>query len=496
MNFKAGSGSIAARLATAATIFTLSSGFQAAAQPTEAQAKILPSPCRDFDQGAAKDHRRCFQVDLPEDPARPSGRHIQLDGFVIAAQVPNPEHAALFVLDGGPGQRATDNMTGEGDWSEVLTDRDIVVIDQRGTGTTPDIRCNGPTDNAHLQALLIHTWSAESHRLCLAKIAEQADVRLYTTANSVEDIELERRALGYARIDLMGTSWGGRLAQAYVQRHGAAVRSLTLRSPASPTVLGPAGRARRTEETFQAVISLCRADAACAKAYPNLREDFEMAKRRLWAYGLTTTDAAGRRLHVSPGVVATALRAESYNADSAARLPQQIHALARGDRDGAVARFAVAWRKGLETNASIGLYLAITCTEELPKGDLAALRRDENGTFMGHFITDEIVAACAFWPKGVDDPTLDRLKVWNGPVLVISGALDPAVPDARGLMGQFPNGRIIRLAQESHGLSDPAWTCLQPVIVAFIRTAQAGPLDTSCVESLRFPKFVVAAKGG
>jgi pimeloyl-ACP methyl ester carboxylesterase len=387
-------------------------------------------------------------------------------------------------------------MTGEGDWSEVLTDRDIVVIDQRGTGTAPDIRCNLSIDDAHLQPLLDHTWSVDGHRLCLAKIGDRADVRLYTTANSVEDIELERRALGYGRIDLIGTSWGGRLAQAFVQRHGDVVRTLTLQSPASPTELGPAGRSRRADETFKGFIGLCLAETACAKTFPHLRADFEVAKRRLWAHGLTTTDAAGHRLHISPGVVATALRAESYNADSAARLPQQIHALARGDRDGAVARFAVAWRKGLETNASVGLYLAITCTEDLPKGDLAALRRDENGTFMGHFITDEILAACAFWPKGVDDPALDQLKVWNGPVLVISGALDPAVPDPRRIMGQFPNGRIIRLDQESHGLSERAWTCLQPIMIDFIETAQADQLNTSCVKALRFPKFAVAAKGG
>ena len=334
-------------------VMALASGAGAAAQQAELGARIIPSLCRDFDKGAASDHRRCFEVDLLEDPSNPASRHIQLDGFVIAATAPNPMKAAVFVLDGGPGERATDNMAGEGDWSEVLTDHDIVVIDQRGTGTTPNIRCNAPVDDGHLKEVLAHVWPVARLNECLAAMADHADPRLYTTANSAEDVDLERRALGYDKIDLIGGSYGTRLAQAYARLHSDNVRTMTLNGVDAPDAYIPADRARDAEKVFAAIFTKCLVDPACMKAFPDIRSDLEEAKRHLWGDDFWTKDSSGHPVQISPRVLAAALRFEAYNADTAVRIPAQIHALAYGDvRD--LTQYAVRWRKGMETQASLG----------------------------------------------------------------------------------------------------------------------------------------------
>ena len=478
--------------ALAAGIVLVSSAG-ALADQTVPVARIVPSVCRDFDGYAAKDHRRCFQVDVPEDPSHPAGRHIQLDGFVVAATAPNPTKAALFVLDGGPGNRATDDMAGESDWSEVLTDHDVVVIDQRGVGTTPDIRCNGPVDDAHLPEQLAHSWPVARLKDCLAAIAGHADVRLYTTANSAEDIELVRRALGYDRIDLLAGSWGTRLAQVYAHLHGDKVRTMTLSSVDAPDTYVPADRASEAETVFTAILDRCRADPACAQAFPDLRSDFEAAKRHLWNDHFETKDAAGRPVPISPNVLASALRYEAYGDNTAVRLPLQIHALAHGDvRD--LTKYAVRWREKMETGPSIGLYMSITCTEGVAHDDLEALRRQARGTLVEAAQIDDLAAACAFWPKGVDRKEMHELSTWDGPVLMLSGALDPATPPAWAdrLIGYFPHGRLIRLPYEGHVFTDPALDCLQPVIVAFIKSGSAFDLDTSCTKALHYPKFVTS----
>jgi pimeloyl-ACP methyl ester carboxylesterase len=456
----------------------------------ELGAQLISSPCRDFDKGAKSDHRSCFQIDVPEDPANAAGRHIQLDGFVIAATAPNPSKAAVFVLDGGPGVRATDNMAGEGDWSELLTDHDIVVIDQRGTGTTPNIRCNGPVDDAHLSTVLAHVWPVARLKDCLAAFAGEADARLYTTVNSATDIELERQALGYDRIDLIGGSYGTRLAQAYTRLYPDKVRSMTLNGVDPPDAYIPANRARDAERVFAAVLDRCLADPACAKAFPDIRAEFGAAKRRLWSSDFWAKDTKGHPIRISPRVLAAALRFETYSADSAVKIPGQIHALAHGDvRD--LTEYAVRWRKGMETQASLGLYMSITCTEALPHNDLATLRREARGTLLGRAAIEDLAAACAIWPKGDDQGELHDLSPWEGPVLMVSGGLDPATPPsgADRVARRYPNGLLVRMPDESHSATEPAWNCLQPIIIAFIKSGSASSVDASCVKSLRFPEF-------
>jgi pimeloyl-ACP methyl ester carboxylesterase len=469
-------------------------GPPALAQPApEFEAKIAPAPCR---QAMANDRRRCFQVDVPEDYANPHGRHIQLDGYVIPASAPGAQKLALFLFSGGPGERVTDDAGFPTAFAAAIPDHDVVAIDQRGTGTTPDIRCRNPTDDANLQSLMIDEFPVEPLKKCLEAIRGKADPRFYTTAASAEDIELERRALGYGKIDLFGGSYGTELSQAYIHLYGDEVRSASLYSPVAPDTTVPEAFARHTEMSLMGVLDLCMEDAACAKAFPDLKADLATVKAKLASGGLTGTfpkGPKGKRLHLSAGMAATAWRAELYGPQGAARVPMQLHAAAHGDVDDFIAG-AVEYRRGIEEDISNGLYLTISCAESMPRNDIAALHADEAGTLFGSFRTDQLLAACKVWPRGADMEELHHLKTWDGPVLASVGQFDPVTPAvyAERLMTQFPNGRLLRLPNQAHGGTEEAQNCLFPLYVKFIKTADAKSLDARCTETLKFPPFVLA----
>jgi pimeloyl-ACP methyl ester carboxylesterase len=465
-----------------------SASAQAQTPAPAAEAKIIPGPCRDR---IANDPRRCFQVDLPEDYANPSGRHIQLDGFVVPAKTPAAQKLALFIFAGGPGERVTDGPDQQVEVAALLPEHDIVAIEQRGTGTTPDIRCRNPIDDASLQPLMIDEFPIEPLKTCLKGIQGKADPRFYTTANSAIDIELERRALGYGKIDVFGGSYGTELSQAYIHLYGDEVRSATLLSPVAPDTTVPEAYARHTEMSLTGVIDLCLEDAACTKAFPDLKADLATVKAKLASGGITGT-FKGKRLHLSAGMAATAWRAELYTPNGAASVPMQLHAVAHGDADGFIAG-AVRYRRGLEEDISNGLYLSIECAESMPRNDISALRADEAGTLFGSFRTDQLLAACKVWPRGADLEELHHLKTWNGPVLATVGQLDPVTPPvyAQRLMSQFPNGRLLRLPNQAHGSTGEAQACVFPLVAQFIKTANAKSLDARCTETLKFPPFVL-----
>ncbi|HWE45350.1 MAG TPA: alpha/beta fold hydrolase [Caulobacteraceae bacterium] len=479
------------RLAPAIGLAALALGVALPASPALAEgpasARLISAPCR---VAMAHDTRRCFQVEVAEDPAHPQGRHIFLDGFVVPAAKPGPEKHAIFMFGGGPGERETDDVYAPAQLHTALPEFDVVMIDQRGSGETPDIRCGPGHDEASIKAALIDEWPIDRIRACVAALKNKADLTQYTTLNSAIDYDLERQALGYDRIDLVGGSYGTRMAQAYIHLYPERVRSAVLLSPVAPDQRMPEGFARHTEMSLQRVLDLCMEDTACRKAFPDAEGDLGKVKAIL-AKGPISAAYNGKRVTLSPGVVGGVIRGALYDPNAAAGVPLALHALANGDND-AFAAHAVDFRIGTDTALSQGLYLSIVCGEDFAYNDVGALHREDAGTLYGSFRTDQLAAACAVWPNGHDAPELHILKRWDGPVLTFVGDLDPVTPGvyAQRLMTQFPNGRLIRLPNQGHGTTEAAFAkCMLPMMLQFLKTPDASKLDPRCAETLTFPAF-------
>ena len=145
---------------------------------------------------------RCGSLTVFEDRAAEAGRTIDLKIVVIPAVSGSPEPDPLFLLAGGPGQAATDLAERVlVRLAEVRQSRDIVFVDQRGTGGSGRMSCalfeSGSDEGTSGESLQLDTLPLDDLRDCLAEIESAADPRHYTTPVAMDDLDDVRAALGY-----------------------------------------------------------------------------------------------------------------------------------------------------------------------------------------------------------------------------------------------------------------------------------------------------------
>jgi len=202
----------------------------------------------------------CGVLTVAENPHVAGGRQIGLAVARVPAVSRRKEPDPLFVLAGGPGQAASEfYATVAPALARIRRERDIVLVDQRGTGRSNRLGC------AEGEELLYRAGQAEiaaATRGCLGDLGARAEVSWYTTSVAVQDLERVRAALGYERINLYGTSYGTRVAQHYLRRFPERVRAVILDGVVpAPLALGP-------EVALDAERSLLDILARCAAQPP------------------------------------------------------------------------------------------------------------------------------------------------------------------------------------------------------------------------------------
>lgn len=412
---------------------------------------------------------RCGIVRVPENYNRRDGRTLELNVVVLPALEAAQKHVAQFDLDGGPGFDATFAA------SFYLTDgapyrraRDVVLVDQRGTGKSHPLRCPAieaydrqrPSQPIYPPALV---------KDCAAELSRDADLTQYTTANAARDLDAVRQALGYEEVSLNALSYGTTLALRYIADFGANVHSAVLNSIVPADQAPPTHHARAATRALSLVFVDCAADAVCAKAFPDLKGDFDKALARL------DRDGGFAR-----AIFLEKLRTLMYGPAGLRQVPFFIHQAAQGD-------FAAFDQATKPTDVRVfadGLYLSITCTETFARIDVGAAIADAAATPFGAYRLERQRAVCENWPRGAADSTLFDPVHSEVPALFISGAFDPVSPPdwAADTATRFPHARHIILPRAGHvveGLSDLD-TCFDKQVVAFVDAGTADVLDTSC----------------
>ncbi|HYP08718.1 MAG TPA: alpha/beta hydrolase [Bryobacteraceae bacterium] len=436
----------------------------------------------------------CGTVEVWENRQAKTGRRIRLKVVVLpgARRADNPD--PLFFLAGGPGQAATREVAQiQQAFRPVLADRDIVLVDQRGTGGSNSLACE-PQEDEQLKA----DPEAAMHLLrgCMKRF--NADLRLYTTAIAMEDLNQVRESLGYGRINLYGASYGTRAAITYVKQHPETVRSVVLDSVAPPSMILPLYFARDSQRAFDQLIAACAADAACAGAFPNLADRFQQLLARLDRKPERVTVAHPRtgkpeqvtfdRLTIS-GIVFTAL----YLPETAAMLPLLIHRATEGDYTGLL---ALNWAGiGAVEGLSAGMRYSVICAEDAPRLNEEMILRETAGTFAGAALVKAFVKPCEFWPRGEVPERYHAPFASDAPTLIVSGQFDPVTPPVWGeqIAKQWRNTKHVVVPGIGHGGAMRG--CMMRVVRKFLNEANPAGVDASCAETLRRRPFFLSYAG-
>lgn len=426
---------------------------------------------------------RCGTLRVPENRAVQGGRTIDLNVVVIPA-AKTRRSDAIFVLAGGPGVAAT-NLAGFASRSFAGSNRDLVLVDIRGTGRSNGLRCELPGSEQDVRGYFTDMLPPQYLEPCLRTLSARADLTQYTTAHVVEDLEQVRRALGYAKVDLYGTSYGTRVAIEYMRRYPRRVRAAILDGVVPPSFALPVSFAREAQRSLERVFELCLADEACRTAYPDPRADYH-AVLAAAEKGLDLT-VANTTVRVERGLFGEILRNFLYSPAVYRQLPRALHLAAHGDWS-AFAEMAYRYTRGIR-GVDLGLFLSVTCAEDIPRLDVAAARRETAGTFLGTYRIDQQVEACRIWPRGAADPSMTRPLAVSIPTLIISGELDPATPARFGdeVARTLPRSRHIVIPFGSH--SGDTGGCQEKVFAEFMREGSVARLDRACFNALKPPSF-------
>jgi pimeloyl-ACP methyl ester carboxylesterase len=457
----------------------------ATAAPPAADARPAVRSCH---LPGAEEALRCLSVPVPLDYAKPAAGSLKLHVTVAPAFRESARPDPLFVLAGGPGQAGSDVLPLlSAAFGRVRATRDIVFIDQRGTGLSGKLDCKDP-DN---QETMSEAEMEAELRRCIG--TTHAPFAAYTTANAARDIDLVRRTLGYGKINVWGGSYGTRLGQAYARAFPGSVRSLVLDGVAAPDQVIPAG-GRDGQAALDKLFAQCQADAGCRKAYPNLRSEFDTLAARAEA-GIKLSIADPRTAQpvsftmTAPRFLQT-VHSILYSPADARRLPFLIHSAFNGRWEPFVARHNLSGDFAGDGATSILLHLSVVCAEDAPRMSPQLIKEDAG--MLTRPLADRLPSLC----KIMNVPAVPYAApgTIQAPALLLSGALDPVTPPRRAESAAryMPHAQQLVVANAGHGVSQLG--CAPRLLRDFL-DRPATPIDAKCLAEIPAPTFQLGSAG-
>ncbi len=443
--------------------------------------KLEPCDIGRRESGVATLRAYCTAFAVPEDWAAPqgqppAGRQIKLKVAMVRASAAAADPDPVVFLDGGPGGAATDDFPAIAPAFEALRRRHLLLlIDQRGTGGSNALSCEPGQRSRALEGL----------RDCLKGLAARAAPQFYTTSAAVRDLEAVRQALGAPRLNLIGISYGTRVAQQYARRYPQGVRSIVLDS-AVPNDLALGGEhARNLETVLRALALRCRKDQDCAQRYGDPYQLLQrvQARLRVQPQSLELHDPNTFRLQqrqIDADGLAQLLRFYAYSPITAALIP---YALKEADEGRYAALLGqTQWVVGEVSDAmESGMALSVICSED---ADLLRSRPEDASTVLGNALTDSLLAACPLWPHALRPVGFREPLRGAIPVLLLAGEHDPVTPAryAQAIASHLARARVLTLAGQGHGLVGVG--CMPRLLEQFVQSADPWALNAECLQSL------------
>ncbi len=454
----------------------------------------------------------CGYLTVPEDRTQPDGRQVRLAVAILRSTSPTPAPDPIIYLEGGPGGTALNSLDV---WVEqgFLTTRDMIVFSQRGSVyAEPSLNCPEVEDWTKRYMGSPEGFIKSQMLRCHSRLVEgDLNLRMYNSANSAADIEDLRRALGYEQINLLGISYGTRLALTAMRDAPDHVRSVVLDSTYPPNVDSFAEHAANAVRAYDMLFDGCAADPACNAAFPNLKNDFYNLVAELNAEPFRTTvddpmTGQQMRVQITGNDVAGLLFLSLYHTEIIPELPQVFAVAANGEYDLLVFLVQLATLSGYNTPYnnddwfSEGMYYSVQCREEYPFTDEAEVRatRDAFPEFEDYFVDGYKLDGllCGLWRVGEADSRENQPVHSDIPTLILAGSYDPITPPAWGMRAAetLSSSYFYEFPGYGHGVS-VLGGCPTSITQAFLDNPTVAP-DGSCIAGIGTPTFTVPGAEG
>jgi pimeloyl-ACP methyl ester carboxylesterase len=448
--------------------------------------------------GATRVAAECVTLEVPLDPSHPAGEQIKLRIARLQSLAPEPARDAFTVINGGPGGSSIDLFADFAPFlTPILRERDIVIVDQRGTGDSTQLTC--PALEQEVTDYDPDTTAALA-AACIPALP--ADPAFFTTSVAVRDLDYVRALLGYDQLTLYGVSYGTRVAQHYAKRHPAETRALIIDGVVPLSMaLGPQ-ISENAQDTLNAIFVRCAASESCREAFPALPELFAALGDDLRQNPPTLTlphPTTGQQetLTLSYAHLAVAIRLLSYGPETAALIPLLISEAQNIGNYLPLASQALRITSQLSEALSYGMHNAVVCTEDVPsyRFDPAERAAGLANTYLGGDQLRSLVAICSRWPAGVIDPEFHEPLATDIPTLLLSGEFDPITPPANAeqTLKTLSNARHLIAPGQGHGVVMRG--CLPGLLAKFVESRDPGALDASCVDRLGPEPFFIDLMG-
>jgi len=438
----------------------------------------------------------CTKFPVPENRADPHSRKIDLKVTIVKSDSTLPARDMVVYLAGGPGQSATETYPQiAAAFALLQKHHDILVLDQRGTGGSHALSCPEVEKAQEGQQDLPFDAARATAEIkqCLAEVEKTADPRYYTTTVAVADLEAVRQALGAPKFDLIGISYGTRMAQQYATAHPDAVRSIVLDSVAPNSLILGETFASDLERALKLQAQACLATPACDKTFGDWRKTLLALHAQLnakpvpdVAFRDPRTNAPVTRT-VTGDTLAGLVHLFAYNAEASALLPLDVAQAAKGNFVPLLGQSQLG-RGDLDGGMNAGMQLSVMCTEDAP---FLKPRPQDADTLLGMLPIQRIQTACAIWPRGEMPKDFHQPFKSSIPTLILSGERDPVTPPrfAEEVLKGLSNGHVLSLKGMGHG--ELMIGCMPKLVDEFVDKLNPKQLDAACLKRIGpVPAFV------
>ncbi len=444
--------------------------------------------------GEIRSQVQCGKLQVPENYNKPAGATININ-FAVLPAIDNSEYKApLMFLAGGPGQAAVELATMLNQvFREVRKTRDIILVDQRGTGESNALTCEF-LDEDDVYRVLPDQMDIQEVKDCVGQF--KGDVTQFNTENAIRDFDAIRSILGHEKINIYGGSYGTRAGLAYMRMFPESLESVVLDSVGPIEVpIGLFGRSGA--RSFDLLVKNCKSNESCNKAFPNVESEFQAVKNRLAKEPVSIAIQHPRLGTPTEFVLDSAkftgnLRFQLYSMEGRSMVPLVIHQAYLGNYQPLIGLIA---RNEGEQLVYVGLLFNIVCNEDVPQVSSTLKLADANNNFDGagtHLAWDMI---CPYFPQYRPSADFYQQVTADIPTLILSGNLDPVTPPSNGDFSDktLPNSHHIIVENASHTVAIS--TCAKDIINEFLTKKDPEALDESCLEDIPQETFMTSVNG-